>query len=174
MLLRRAVSGVALPAVRRIPAWAPAARLLSVKPTDLVVPPGGVQSYELPDALSNPGADADAFQGIEREVYSKRTAKIFQPAKATTSSGKLVATKWRLTFPTPERWTNSLMGWTSARDPLSNIALDFNSLEQATTYAEAMGCKYDVVKPKSYRVKPKSYSDNFVWRGPKGVGKTAP
>lgn len=152
----------------------PSARRLSVKPSELVVPPGGVQTYELPDALADPYARANSFGGVEREVYSKRTAKIFMPAKATTSSGKLVSTKWRVSFGTPERWTNGLMGWTSTRDPISNMSLDFNSLEQATAYAEAMGCKYDVVKPKSYRVKPKSYSDNFVYRGPKLDKKLVP
>ncbi|KAG8466785.1 hypothetical protein KFE25_008164 [Diacronema lutheri] len=164
---------LSMPSAHTGPAMLGAARL-SVKATELVVPPGGVQAYELPDALADPSADADAFYGVEREVYSKRTAKVFQPAKATTSSGKLVSTKWRVTFPAPERWTNALMGWTSTRDPVSNIALDFNSLEQATAYAEAMGCKYEVVKPKAYRVKPKSYSDNFVYRGPKLNKKPAP
>mmetsp|Transcript_3168 Transcript_3168/g.7810 ORF Transcript_3168/g.7810 Transcript_3168/m.7810 type:complete len:187 (-) Transcript_3168:305-865(-) len=164
-LLRGAVRGAS-----PLMSFGPAARL-SLKHSELtVVPPGGVVlPSSPPDILTNPQAEADSFSGIEREIFAKRTAKIFQPAKASTSSGKLVATKWRIAFPTPERWTNNLMGWTSTRDPLSNTSFDFNSVEQATAYAEAMGCKYVVVKPKSYLVKPKNYSDNFVWRGPKGL-----
>lgn len=165
-LARRALVAGVQGATRR-PLAAGIARPLSVSTSDLVVPPGASQAYDRRDALADPKASADSFIGVTREVYAKRTAKIFMPAKTATSSGKNVAAKWRLSFPTPERWTNNLMGWTSTRDPLSNISMDFNSLEQATQYAEAMGCRYEVVKPKSYRVKPKSYSENFVWRGPK-------
>mmetsp|Transcript_4251 Transcript_4251/g.11004 ORF Transcript_4251/g.11004 Transcript_4251/m.11004 type:complete len:176 (-) Transcript_4251:338-865(-) len=167
LALRVCTAGAGLVARRSRSRPVGAARWLSVSSSDLVVPPGASQAYERPDPLRDPKASADAFIGITREVYANRTAKIFMPAKATTSSGKNVAAKWRLAFPTPERWTNNLMGWTSTRDPLSNVSMDFSSLEQATQYAEAMGCRYEVIKPKSYRVKPKSYSENFIWRGPK-------
>lgn len=141
----------------------------SLSSTELAAPVSvkSRQVVQAKDALQDPQARSDAFDGVRREVYAGRTAKIFMPAKCTTSSGKNVMVKWRMIFPTPERWTNNLMGWTSTRDPLSNMSVDFNSLDQAVSYAESLGCNVVVHQPKAYRLKPKSYADNFVWKGPK-------
>jgi NADH dehydrogenase (ubiquinone) Fe-S protein 4 len=42
--------------------------------------------------------------------------------------------------PTP-KWSNPLMGWTSTRDPLSQVKLQFSSEEQAVEYAKRQGIR---------------------------------
>ncbi|KAK2985602.1 hypothetical protein RJ640_006865 [Escallonia rubra] len=66
-------------------------------------------------------------------------------------------------------WENPLMGWTSTGDPYANVGeagLSFDSEEAAKEFAEKHGWDYMVKKPQTPLLKPKSYADNFKWRGP--------
>lgn len=74
------------------------------------------------------------------------------------------AAQWRIDFlrETP-RETDQLMGWTSARDPLSSLSnrLLFDTLEQAETFARARGWTFRIDPPNLRTTRPKSYVDNF-------------
>lgn len=43
--------------------------------------------------------------------------------------------KYELKFTRTERWINPLMGWTSSRDPLSNLSIVFPSKQAAINFA---------------------------------------
>ncbi|GLU15945.1 hypothetical protein SLE2022_323960 [Rubroshorea leprosula] len=85
----------------------------------------------------------------------------------TQGSGKVG--KWRIDFLSTQKWENPLMGWTSTGDPYANVgdaALEFDSEEAAKAFAEKYGWEYTVKKPHTPILKPKSYADNFKWKGP--------
>ena len=69
---------------------------------------------------------------------------------------------WVLEFePERARTIEPLMGWTSSADMRSQILLEFDTQEEAVTYAEKNGIPYQVFEPHPPKVGPKSYSDNF-------------
>lgn len=62
----------------------------------------------------------------------KRTVRITEPARKVTQSGSFGrGGGWTLTWDTQERWENVTMGWASTADPLSNLVVDFDSVESA-------------------------------------------
>ena len=96
-----------------------------------------------------------------------RVVKVYQPAKNPMQSGVEGSKRWLLEFEAPERWNNPLMGWTSTADPLSNMKLKFPTSDAAIRFAEKNGWKPVLLaKNKSKLLKPKSYADNFKWKGP--------
>lgn len=83
------------------------------------------------------------------------------------SSGTRKFRGWRLVFPRTQFWENPLMGWTSTRDPLTNLVLNFDTKEQAIAYAEEQKLNYIVEEDESVRdvtVTKKSYADNYKYR----------
>ena len=98
---------------------------------------------------------------------------IFRPARAACQQGKALLNTWKIHPGEQQKWENPLMGWTSTSDPLSNthMTLEFNSKEDAIKFAQKNAWKYEVVEPDPPNraiVTPKSYSDNFTWKGAKG------
>ncbi|UCI10569.1 ETC complex I subunit [Mesorhizobium sp. B1-1-8] len=75
-------------------------------------------------------------------------ARIYKPSRAVTTSGPAHMRGWRLVF---ERRTapfiEPLMGYTGSRDTLSQIDLNFPTLESAVRYAERQGIPYVVHTP---------------------------
>ncbi|VDM06390.1 unnamed protein product, partial [Schistocephalus solidus] len=55
---------------------------------------------------------------------------------------------WRLDFDNQKRWENHLMGWASADDPLSIVALEFPTAEAAAEYFKSHGWTFFVEEPK--------------------------
>ena len=124
-----------------------------------------------------------------------RLVRIFTKSQGV-QSGTQDTLPWRMQWEDTKtkRWTNPLMGWTSTSDPLSNthMTLEFDTKEAAISFAQKNGArraaaapaasrsraapdraawKYEVVEPDPPNraiVTPKSYSDNFTWKGPKG------
>jgi hypothetical protein len=67
-------------------------------------------------------------------------ARIYKPSRAATTSGTARTRGWRLVF---ERRTapfiEPLMGYTSGRDTLTQVEMEFPTLESAVHYAERQG-----------------------------------
>jgi len=89
-------------------------------------------------------------------------ARIYQPAKTAMQSGVARTQTWVLEFDreTP-RTRDPLMGWTSSSDMRQQISLEFETKDEAITYAKRNGLAYTVSEPKPRKQKPKSYADNF-------------
>jgi hypothetical protein len=89
-------------------------------------------------------------------------ARIYQPARNATQSGKARTTKWVLEFePERPRQIEPLMGWTASSDMRQQVILDFDTKEEAVAYAEKNGIPFHVFEPHRPAPKAKSYSDNF-------------
>ncbi|GEP07843.1 hypothetical protein MOX02_58810 [Methylobacterium oxalidis] len=72
-------------------------------------------------------------------------ARIYRPCRGVDTAGPARNKKWVLQF---ERRTpatlDPLMGWTESDDPLAQILLTFDSLQEAIRYAEREGLTYRV------------------------------
>jgi hypothetical protein len=89
-------------------------------------------------------------------------ARIYSPAKNAMQSGKAKTGYWLLEFePEKPKKIDPLMGYTSSGDMKSQIRLSFETLEDATAYAEKHGIAYRVERPKPVERRAISYSDNF-------------
>jgi hypothetical protein len=89
-------------------------------------------------------------------------ARIYKPAKNAMQQGKAGTKQWRLEYePERARVPDPLMGWTSSDDMRQQVALEFETSEEAVAYAEANGIAYQVFEPHILVPKPKSYSENF-------------
>jgi hypothetical protein len=91
------------------------------------------------------------------------TARIYQPAKSATQSGRANSRHWLLEYEQGgKREIDGLMGWTGSADTRTQVRLKFSSRDEALAYAEKHRLKYDLEEPRTRRVRPKSYTDNFV------------
>ncbi len=90
-------------------------------------------------------------------------ARIYQPAKSAMQSGRANTRQWLLEFEQSEkRNIDGLMGWTGSADTQAQVCLRFLSRGEAESYAKKNGIVYDVKEPQMRRVRPKSYTDNFI------------
>ena len=142
-------------------------------------------------------ARASQVTGAPMSQLESRLVRIFTKSQGV-QSGTQDTLAWRMQWEDTKtkRWTNPLMGWTSTSDPLSNthMTLEFDTKEAAISFAQKNGArraaaaprhprahaprptraawKYEVVEPDPPNraiVTPKSYSDNFTWKGPKAA-----
>jgi hypothetical protein len=89
-------------------------------------------------------------------------ARIYQPARNAMQSGKARTKLWLLEYePERPREIDPLMGWTSSSDMLQQVQLEFDSADEAVSYAHRHGIEYQVFEPHRPAPKAKSYSDNF-------------
>jgi len=91
-----------------------------------------------------------------------KKAKIYSPNKSAMQSGLNKTGKWILEFETKNPTKNPLMGWESSSDTLTEIKLEFSSLELATNYAQKKKIVFEVIEPKKRKTIKKSYADNFL------------
>ncbi len=90
------------------------------------------------------------------------TARIYQPAKTATQSGRARTGQWVLEFePETPREIDPLMGWTSSSDMKSQVRLRFGDKGEAIAYAQKHGLAYRVEEPKAHVRRIQSYADNF-------------
>jgi hypothetical protein len=96
---------------------------------------------------------------------SDAVARIFRPSRSVMTSGRARTKGWRLAF---ERRTppfiEPLMGWTGGGDTLTQVELNFPTLEAAIAYAERQGLAYVVdnlsrLSEKQERAEPPSASE---------------
>ncbi|KAK3231217.1 hypothetical protein Dsin_003098 [Dipteronia sinensis] len=107
------------------------------------------------------------ISGIPEENLRRRII-IYSPARTATQQGSGKVGKWKMNFLSIQKWENPLMGWTSTGDPYANVGeagLSFDSEAAAKAFAEKYGWEYTVKKPHTPLLKPKSYADNFKWKG---------
>ena len=89
-------------------------------------------------------------------------ARIYKPARNAMQSGKARTKLWLLEYePESPRGIDPLMGWTSSHDMRQQLALEFETAEEAVAYAQANGIAYQLFEPHTPKPRPKSYSDNF-------------
>lgn len=91
------------------------------------------------------------------------TAIIYQPAKTAMQQGRAKTRTWLLEFTRSQPMTpDALMGWnTMAETVPQQLHLKFSTKEDAIAYAEAHGIAYELREPRTARVGPKSYAENF-------------
>ena len=96
------------------------------------------------------------------------TAKIYKPSKTAMQSGRKTkisrGCEWVLAYMRKSAAKpDQLMGWQSSSDTARQVKMYFPDLESAVAYAEANDIDYVVQQPKSRRVKPRAYADNFAF-----------
>ena len=89
-------------------------------------------------------------------------AKIFKPTKTAMQSGNKNIQKWILEFETENTGVNSLMGWETSTDTMSEVKLEFDSEKLAITFAKKNNIEYYLIKPQKRKIVKKSYADNFI------------
>ncbi|MBZ9775499.1 NADH dehydrogenase ubiquinone Fe-S protein 4 [Mesorhizobium sp. CO1-1-8] len=102
-----------------------------------------------PDNDNRPRFDEPALS-MGRSVFPDGgTARIYQPCRSAMTSAK-PRKHWRLVFePRTAPFIEPLMGYTGGRDTLTQVRLDFPTLEMAIRYAERQGLNYLVQAPSS-------------------------
>ncbi len=98
---------------------------------------------------------------------SNMKARIYQPSKSATQSGRAKTALWVLEYEleTPRR-PESLMGWTASGDTLNQVTLEFPTREEAIAYATRKGWDYTAGEAHKRIVTPRNYVDNFKYRAP--------
>ena len=95
---------------------------------------------------------------------TKGFARIDQQAKSAMQSGRAGQAGWVLSFvPSEAQRADQLVGWYGSADTTKQVTLQFETREQAITYAEAQGLRYEAEAPAKTagQIKPKVYADNF-------------
>ncbi|MBV8616142.1 MAG: ETC complex I subunit [Acetobacteraceae bacterium] len=91
-------------------------------------------------------------------------ARIYQPPKTATQSGRAGTNTWILEFePSAPQRPDPLMGWIGSTDTLPQVRLSFATRDEAVGYADQHGIAYEVELPHERRVRPKAYAENFAY-----------
>lgn len=89
-------------------------------------------------------------------------ARIYSPARTAMQSGMANTGFWLLEYePETARMIEPLMGYTSGSDMKSQIAVRFDTKEEAVAFARKHGIVYRVEEPHEPKRRRISYSDNF-------------
>ena len=89
-------------------------------------------------------------------------AKIYIPTKNSMQSGLGKTDKWVIEFETKNSGINPLMGWETSTDTLSELNLEFSTMELAIEYAKKNKIDFEILIPKKRKIIKKSYADNFL------------
>ncbi len=90
-------------------------------------------------------------------------ARIYQPARTATQSGRAKTRYWLLEMePRSRKEADPLCGWIGSDDTEQQLQLRFPSQQAAIAYARRSGIEYRVFEPHVRIVRPKSYADNFI------------
>ena len=89
---------------------------------------------------------------------------IYTAAKTAMQSGAAKTKKWILEFKQETvQSPDALMAWNGGTDTQNQVKIYFDTLQQATDFADAKNYVYTVIMPKKRMLKPKSYSENFAY-----------
>ena len=77
-------------------------------------------------------------------------------------SGKGNNQMWILEFETRDTGINSLMGWETSIDTMSEVKLDFDTKKLAINFAKKNNIEYYIIEPQKRKIVKKSYADNFI------------
>ncbi|MER9644924.1 MULTISPECIES: NADH dehydrogenase ubiquinone Fe-S protein 4 [unclassified Mesorhizobium] len=95
-----------------------------------------------PDNDNRPRLDEPALSMGRSLFPDGATARIYQPCRSAMTSAK-PRKDWRLVFePRTAPFIEPLMGYTGGRDTLTQLELNFPTLEAAIRYAERQGLNY--------------------------------
>jgi NADH dehydrogenase ubiquinone Fe-S protein 4 len=90
-------------------------------------------------------------------------ARIYQPARTATPSGRAKTRRWLLEMePASRKEADPLCGWIGSDDTEQQLQLRFPNKQAAIAYARREGLEYRVFEPHERVVRPKSYADNFI------------
>ena len=90
-------------------------------------------------------------------------ARIYQPAKTATQSGRAKTRRWVLEMePKSPKAADPLCGWIGSDDTEQQVQLHFPTKDAAIAYARRQGIEFRVHEPHTRVVRPKSYADNFI------------
>ena len=91
--------------------------------------------------------------------------RIYKPAKNAMQSGRQNVKRWVLEFePEHAKETDPLMGWIGSGDTRQQVHLRFDSKEDAVAFAKKNGLAVRIQEPRSRRIRPKNYAENFGFR----------
>ncbi len=94
-------------------------------------------------------------------------ARIYQQSKNAMQSGRAKTTGWLLEVESPAAKTpDPLMGWTQSTDTLGQVRMKFATLESAQAYASEHGLEVSVLPPRTRKIRPRNYVDNFRYIPP--------
>ena len=92
-------------------------------------------------------------------------ARIYQPAKTATSSGRAKTRFWVLEMePHSRKEADPLCGWIGSDDTEQQVQLRFPTQEAAISFAKRKGIDYRLHEPHERTIRPKSYAENFIRR----------
>ena len=92
-------------------------------------------------------------------------ARIYQPAKPATQSGRFKTKFWIVEHePKSRQEPDRLIGWIGSDDTDNQVVLRFPTKEAAVAYCKRNGLTYSVSEPHERVVRPKSYAENFIHR----------
>jgi hypothetical protein len=90
--------------------------------------------------------------------------RIYRPAKTAMQSGEGNTRAWVMEFEAAAaRSHDPLMGWVSSADTRAQVRLGFPTEAEALAYAELQGYEVSLAEPKTHKLRPKSYADNFKY-----------
>ncbi len=88
--------------------------------------------------------------------------RIYRASRSAMQSGRAHLERWLIQPMLPSaRRPDPLMGWTSSRDTLAEIKMDFPTREAAEEFAAKQGWTALVETPQERIVRPRNYVDNF-------------
>jgi hypothetical protein len=99
----------------------------------------------------------------EPEEMALVRARVYRRSPNPMQSGRAHTGAWIVEFePQLKPGIDPLMGWISSADPLQQVRMTFNSLDEALAYCRRQRLATDVELPAPHRAKPKNYTDNFL------------
>ncbi len=91
-------------------------------------------------------------------------AKIYQPSPSAMQSGRGKSAVWVLEFANNvKKELDALTGTFRSSDTMGQLDLQFETLEDAVSYAKKNNIAHRVVQPKKVKRIPRSYADNFSY-----------
>lgn len=91
-------------------------------------------------------------------------ARIYQPAPNAMQSGRAKSQHWEIEFVRKSgARIDPLTGTYRSNDPMTQLDLRFETLEDAVAYAKANNIPHRVEKPKTVKRISRSYAENFAY-----------
>lgn len=104
---------------------------------------------------------------LDPNPIQNRHVRIYRPCKTSMQSGTAATNVWKLDFDTIDKSENSLMGWSSSKDPNQSLHIKFNTRDDAIRFASRNGFDYWVDETHQANIKSNVYADNFKFSNSK-------
>lgn len=89
-------------------------------------------------------------------------ARIYQHYRNGMQASRAASGEWVLEFESKTaRRADPLTGWSGGADTQAQVQIVFQTLEEATAYAEREGVDVHIVPPSNKSLKLQSYAENF-------------